>query len=413
MLRKTTVLRWPIALIALLAFAMTACGGDDPTPTSPPAPTPTTAPAAAPTTAPAAAPTTAPAAENTPTPTPAPTALDLLIAEADAEGGIIRAFGGIWNEPENQAAMESSMEAMFGIDINYEFTPLAGGVSQNGQAAQIIEELAAGKEPQTDIYRGTQSSTPRMIAEGAVQKVNWTQYEPRINSVSLGGLDGEVLAISTRIGGIEYNTDLVSPDEVPDSLEDLLDPRWKGLMATTSYAATWDRASIEADGTWNQEKAEHLLDVLTQLIENGNIAGIIGCGDTERIVNGEFAMFVFQCGDSAALEFADKGAPIAFSYVPEVANVTNSYQALVTNAKYPASAKLHMVWMQTEEGQRIHREFHYNDSAAYEGNLMYEIVADIAARGAPVPIVDLKTYVPLNDQVQAIKGPMREVIRGG
>jgi ABC-type Fe3+ transport system substrate-binding protein len=322
-------------------------------------------------------------------------------------------MGGVWDNPKRQSAMEISMEKMYGIDINYEYTPLAGGVSQNAQAAQLLEELAAGKTPQTDIYRGTQSSTPRLIKEGALQKVDWQQYVPRINSVSLGGLDGEVLALSTRIGGIAYNTDIVSPADVPKVLNDLLDPKWKGLMATTSYAAVWDRASIEADGTWNQEKAEHLLDVLTQLVKNGNIAGIIGCGSTERITNGEFAMFVFQCGDNTARELKDKGAPVDFAYIPEVANITNSYQGLVTNAKYPASAKLHMVWNQTAEGQRIHLEAFYNDSAAYEGNLMHDMVKEIESRGSPVPIVDLKTYTPLNADVQTIKKPMKDVIRGG
>jgi ABC-type Fe3+ transport system substrate-binding protein len=394
---KKILLGWPIALMALFALVATACGGDDPTATPVP-------PAAA---------ASAPAAAATATPTPVPTALDLLIAAADEEGGVIRAMGGVWDNPKRQSAMEISMEKMYGIDINYEYTPLAGGVSQNAQAAQLLEELAAGKTPQTDIYRGTQSSTPRLIKEGALQKVDWQQYVPRINSVSLGGLDGEVLALSTRIGGIAYNTDIVSPADVPKVLNDLLDPKWKGLMATTSYAAVWDRASIEADGTWNQEKAEHLLDVLTQLVKNGNIAGIIGCGATERITNGEFAMFVFQCGDNTARELKDKGAPVDFAYIPEVANITNSYQGLVTNAKYPASAKLHMVWNQTAEGQRIHLEAFYNDSAAYEGNLMYDMVKEIESRGSPVPIVDLKTYTPLNADVQKIKKPMKNVIRGG
>ena len=185
------------------------------------------------------------------------------------------------------------------------------------------------------------------------------------------------------------------------------------LVWASSYAAVWDRASIEADGTWNQAKAEHLLDVLTRLIKGGNISGIIGCGATERIVNGEFALFVFQCGDNTARELKDKGAPIDFAYIPEVANITHSFQGLVTNAKYPASAKLHMVWNQTEEGQRIHLEAFYNDSAAYEGNLMYDVVKEIESRGSPVPIVDLKVYTPLNDNVQAIKKPMKDVIRSG
>jgi ABC-type Fe3+ transport system substrate-binding protein len=388
----------PLAMVALFALVLTACGADDPTPTATSAP-----PTATPTAAAAKA-----------TPTSAPTALELLIEEAKAEGGIIRAFGGIWDSPPSRQSMTESMEDMFGMKFDYQYTPLAGGVSQNTQATNIKQELEAGKTPQTDVYRGTQANIPGMISAGAVQKVDWQQYLPRINLIATGGITGEgVLAISTRIGGVEYNTELVPPSEVPTTLAELLDPKWKGLMATTAYAATWDRASIREDGSWDQAKAEHLLDVLTQLVDGGNITGIIGCGDDERIVNGEFGMLVFQCGDSSALEFAAKGAPIAFSYIPEVANVTHSYQALVTGASYPASAKLHMIWMQTEVGQKIHRQFKYNDSSAYEGNTMYNVVADIASRGAPVPLVDLKTYNPVKKDVSAIKTLMKKVIRGG
>ena len=129
MMTKKIVMGWPIALMALFGLMATACGGEDPTPTSVP-PTPTSAPAAA--------------AAVAPTATPVPTALDQLVAAADEEGGVIRAMGGVWNNPKRQSAMEISMEKMYGIDINYEYTPLAGGVSQNAQAAQLLEEQNPG-----------------------------------------------------------------------------------------------------------------------------------------------------------------------------------------------------------------------------------------------------------------------------
>ena len=304
------------------------------------------------------------------------------------------------------------MEEMFGMTFSYFYAPSPGG-SQNTFTAQLIKEAEAGVTPSSDLLRGTTATLPLANRAGVLEVVDWEQFLPgRINNRALGGVD-YARAGSTRIGGVQYNTDLVPPDAVPQTMEDLLDPRWDGLLASTSYAAVWDRASIGVDGSWDAPKAARILGILTELVEIGNIAGIVQCGEDTRIVSGEFAMLVFNCGDNSTRRLKAEGAPIDFAYLPAVSNVTHSYVSLVKGAQYPASAKLHQIFVQTEEGQALSLKFDFADSWAYEGNIMFDVVKDIEARGDPIPVIDLAVYELSFDDVQEVKGRMRTVIRGG
>ena len=362
-----------------------------------------------------ATPTPAPTATAPPldaTATPIPTALEMLIEEAKAEGGKIIAIDGLYDTPKEQTEAMAAMEAMFGMTFSYFYAPTPGG-SQNTFTAQLIKEAEAGVTPSSDLVRGTTATLPLANRAGILEIVDWAQFLPgRINDRALGGVD-YALATSTRIGGVQYNTDLVPPDAVPQTMEDLLDPRWDGLLASTSYAAVWDRASIEVDGSWDAPKAARILGILTELVEIGNLAGIVNCGEDTRIVSGEFAMLVFQCGDNSTRKLKAEGAPVDFAYLPAVSNVTNTYVSLLKGAQYPASAKLHQIFVQTEVGQALSLKFDFADSWAYEGNIMFDVVKDIEARGVPIPVIDLAVYELSFDDVQEVKALMRVVIRGG
>ncbi len=102
-----------VAAVALLAFAVTACGGAQPAPTAAPAkaPEPTKAAAPAPTTAPAAAPTKAAAA---PTTAPAPAGKVLRV-------GLVTDVGKVDDKSFNQSAWEGVQRAQkeLGAEVKY------------------------------------------------------------------------------------------------------------------------------------------------------------------------------------------------------------------------------------------------------------------------------------------------------
>lgn len=56
----------------------------------------------------------------------------------------------------------------------------------------------------------------------------------------------------TIVSGITYNTNFVSPIEVPKRLEDVLNPKWKGKIASTVNAAIFDRVAFRPE--WGIER---------------------------------------------------------------------------------------------------------------------------------------------------------------
>lgn len=336
-------------------------------------------------------------------------ALDKLIKAAKAEGGTFIAHS-ILQDVRARNEVEAAMTKMYGFKIKWDYVDFS---NQNRFSARLMKELKAGRTPSTDVFNGTQSTIPRLMKANALQRVdNWQELVPRIpKDVIVPG--GGAIPEHTRIGGFVYNTSMVPANKVPTKVEHLLDPFWKKKLASTTYAAVWDRASIRKDGTFDTEKAAGIADLLQKLVNKGNIVGLTGCGleALNRIATGEFAALALICSDNGFRIFQKKGAPVDLAYLDETSNITHSYMGLITNAKYTNMAKLFMVFMQTPEGQGLNRKWDSADTSFYPENLMYKTVKGLEARGVTLPYIDIPTYLKVKPEVEKWKGKYKKILR--
>ena len=335
-------------------------------------------------------------------------ALKKLIMDAKAEGGKFIAHA-VLDDVRGRREVEAAMTRKYGFKIKWQHLDFP---SQNRFSARLLKELKAGRQPSTDIFNGTQATVPRLMAANALANIdNWRELIPRLpQDVIAPG--GGAIPEHTRIGGFAYNTKLVPADKVPTKLEDLLDPFWKGKLASTPYAAVWDRASVRDDGTFDTEKAERIRDILKKLVENGHIVGLIGCGDESRIAAGEFVGLALICSGNNVARSQKKGAPLEMAYLEETSNISHSYTALLKKAKYPNTAKLFMVFMQSPEGQAINRKWESTDVSYYPENKMYKVVKDLKARGVTPPYISIQKYVKVKKQVGKWKKVYKKILRG-
>ncbi len=335
-------------------------------------------------------------------------ALDELIKAAKAEGGTVIAHS-VLEDVRARKEVLAAMKKMYGIDVKWEYVDFP---NQNRFAARLMKEAKAGRQPSTDVFNGTQSTIPRLLKANMLAEVdNWREVYPRIPEDAIVP-GGGAIPEHTRIGGFAYNTRLVPEDKVPSKLEDLLDPFWKGKLASTTYAAVWDRASVSQQGTFDEEKAARIRGLLSEMVKKGHIVGLIGCGDENRIASGEFVGLAMMCSANNVWKGAAKGAPLKMAYIEETSNLTHSYMGLLKQAKYPNTAKLFMVFMQTPEGQALNRKWELADTSFYPENNMYKIAKDLRDRGVAPPYISIPTYMKVKPTVEKWKGEYKKILVG-
>lgn len=335
-------------------------------------------------------------------------AMEQLIKAAKAEGGTFIADAVI-DDPRGRNEAEAAMEKMYGFKIKWESVDL---MNQNRFAARLLKELEAGKQPSTDVFNGTQSSVPRLMEGNALEEVkNWRELLPRIPKEAIA-TGGGALVERSRIGGFAYNTNLIPANKVPSKMNDFLDPFWKGKLASTTYAAVWDRASIKRGGGFDTDKAKRIADLLTKLVKEKHIIGLLRCGDENRIASGEFPGMALMCSADTIDLARRKGAPLQMAYLDETSNLSHSYVALMKKAKYPNMAKLFMVFLQTPEGQGLLRKWEATDASFYPENYMYKIVQDLKKRNVDPPEIDIATYLKVKDELEKWKDLYQKILIG-
>jgi iron(III) transport system substrate-binding protein len=237
------------------------------------------------------------------------------------------------------------MNRKYGLKIQAQFTP---GIDEQAMAGRLAQEVAANQPPTEDIYLGNPAGVHDVIPTHAFKSVDWHAVidrpidpEGEFDPVAP---DGAAVAFASSVVGITYNTNLVKPADVPHRLNDLLDPKWKGKIASTPYASGW-REFVAPDLLGPDTTLSFVHQFAPQL------AGLIRCGEDDRITSGEFLMLVMDCGANEVVALKKKGAPIDHALLEDAAVVHNRYGAVPVNSESPNAATLFVAYLETPEAQ--------------------------------------------------------------
>ncbi|MDC0033887.1 extracellular solute-binding protein, partial [Alphaproteobacteria bacterium] len=256
--------------------------------------------------------------------------------------------------------IEAGMNKMFGTNIKITFSP---GRSMAGMSAKIRAEAAAGTPATSDIYLGSSPFALPLIKRKILIAYPWTKLLPGRITAAMVEARGAVIRVATGLSGVTYNTKLAPGGKAPTSLSDFLGPAWKGKIASTPYAASFD--TLSANGVWGKEKTVNYVKKLAK-----NIRGLIRCGEGERIATGEIIALVMDCSGQTAEEWAAKGAPIAQFLSPEAAIKRHFYLGVPTNSSNKFAAALYAVFLLTPEGQKIvWKNWHLDSDLFPESNI--------------------------------------------
>ena len=228
--------------------------------------------------------------------------------------------------------------------------------SNSELANALIEEQA---NPQADLFITTELFTVQSLAvQGIFQSYAPVGVE-QLPAEFIG--DGNLwTGLTRRARVMMYNKDLVSEDELPTSIFDLTDPKWKGQIA----AAGSTNGSMQAQVAAMQQLLgdEATQEWLNSLIANEvtffgghtDVRKAVGAGEFKiGFVNHYYYHLQLAEGSSVGVIYPDQGE----GQIGLLTNVTSA--AIVNGAGHTAAAQAFLDFLVSEEGQKIFAEQNY------------------------------------------------------
>ena len=142
-----------------------------------------------------------------------------------------------------------------------------------------------------------------------------------------------------------YNTQLVKPDEVPKSYDDLLLPKWRGKLGIESSNVAWFMGVSKAMGEEKGREFFRKLAAMQPQVRSGHTLL------TELMVAGDIPIVVTLYNQGVDRAKA-KGAPVAWRALQPAFGRVDGI-ALAKGAPHPRAAQLFIDFVLSPEGQRI------------------------------------------------------------
>jgi iron(III) transport system substrate-binding protein len=315
-------------LLAVILVASLMLGCAQPTPAPTPAPSPAPSPQKP---------------EPAPPPAkPTPSQLEQIIAQAKEEGEVVISGS---NAHDYERVLE-------GFKDKYPFIQLKGMTTNTAKTVnRVMMEAKAGRVS-IDVFGTSDDGGFALAKEGVLQKpaLEFPHLRDFVHRTKLQPSSGlfVVLSLTPRTQGV-YNTDLVPPDEVPTSWEEMADLKWKGqtIVSSSSEELPGRLAYLwRKDGEMDWERSLAFWEKLFQqepLITTGFSRG------GEQVAAGERAVFWFR-PPGKAVHAHLAGAPIDMFAFPTFISGFRSV-GIIKGAPHPAAAWLLIDYLTSPQGQ--------------------------------------------------------------
>ena len=327
-----------------------------------------------------------------------------LIPAAQAEGTLNLAWvRSVFEGARSYKLFEKGFNSHYGTRIKISHT---SGLDLPPSARKHAEELGAGEKSYQDIVLGGTGQAKFLFDKKVTQPVDWGALAPHISKKVLKGIvapDNSLITVIIHLPGILYSTKKISKADAPRKLTDLLDPRWKGKVAATPFAAIF--GVLPYHSAWTKEK---VIDFTHKL--SANLGGMMGCGAHDRITSGEFWMFAINCNDGKVTNWQAMGIPVERVVPEDMVMVVHWYMGVPKNAVNPNAAKLFVAWLLTPEGQKALFSEQGSDLHVLKGSRTVKRIAAVA-RKAGHPIVDISIDRALNLEHPKLQRQAGKILR--
>jgi len=256
-------------------------------------------------------------------------------------------------------------------------------VDQNDEDVLTAQLQQEGSHTPADVFYTENSNWLQQLSDaGLLAKVD----APTLASVPKVDVaqDGTWVGVSARVSVVVYNTKALTADDVPKSILDLADPRWKGkLELSPAETDFWPLVSSVAKARGNDAALAWLRGIKANagsndnLPDNETLTTDVANGHTQLGLINHYYYFRLksEAGNGAfgaAIAFFAPGDP---GYVEDVSGA-----AVLASSQHQAAAQQFLSFLTSAAGQRI-----VAGGDSYE----YPIRPGIAANPALTPLDQL------------------------
>jgi ABC-type Fe3+ transport system substrate-binding protein len=343
----------------------------------------------------------APAAESAKAPTTAE-----LVAKAKKETTFRAQWGAdtLDGGPGLQKII-AAMNKKYGLNLQPSFTP---GSNMQGMMAKITREQAAGQPSSSDVYFGNSQSMLQAMENQPLIPMDWRALierkflpEPGFDAIVPGNIG---VAMASTLVGVIYNTNLVKGNDIPRKLDDLMNPKWKGKIASTPYAAGFREFAMPE--LLGKEKVIEFVKKYSK-----HIAGVIRCGEMDRLTSGEFLMLGLACGDQEVNIAERKGIPLGYAIMEDATISHTRYGAVPKNSRAPNAAALFVAFLHTPEGQKLMWDIDGLDFHLYPESNQKKKLDAAKAKGAKV-VISSPQWLNKNKHYDDTQKELEKILRG-
>jgi iron(III) transport system substrate-binding protein len=264
---------------------------------------------------------------------PAPLWAQAVNVDAAKKEGRVVIYGTVI--PKVMGLIEKGFEAKYGIKTEY----------WRADATKVVDraltEWRSGK-PGFDLIIGARGPLALAKSDGVYAKFNAASAAKF--PAKFKDKDGQLIAWRVTPVGILYNTEMVKANDIPKSLDDLLDAKWQGKISMPDPS----RHASTAQYLWNlqQVKGEKWMDFVRALAKQKPMLVESYSTVPNTIVRGETSVGITY------IQYAGQTkGPISFAPIGQVFS-DPSDAALSAKAANVNAAKLFIEYLCSPEGQQ-------------------------------------------------------------
>jgi iron(III) transport system substrate-binding protein len=247
-------------------------------------------------------------------------------------------------------------------------------VPSGNRVARVTQESRAGG-PTADVDFMNAAGSVAYHDQGFLMDVDWkalgikTSPEETPNSY--------MVAVTAPMYGIYYNTKKVSEAESPKTMEDLLDPKWKGRIGTwarygemlTNYYTIWGPEKVLDYAKKFSAQQAKFLD------SNFTIAQGVGSGEYDV----SFTTY------HTTLPTTAKGAPVKWNTLDPVP-VSPLFGYVLKYGQYHDGGKLLLYWLAGPKGAQVYEDVSGRGNPFVPETKMAKMLGNAKAAQIPVDV---------------------------